>query len=563
MPRSLPPSRGSAPFSRRALPLSVCLLLGVGASLAPACTNTTSDAAEDAARGPSCDPSAGTDASRDATTSPGTAPGTDSTGESTESVEWVSFHTEIPFKSGDFHALIAGLFGTDAQAGKFIDNQEVSPGIYLGSVADPTTPQQSRVSLAFDDGTSTHRTLALVPASFDVGNTFLTTVDAAISTMTSEEAQSPGSSESYLLQYQVTSPKGGTFSFGVHGVLGTFSLVLDVASPTTNLAPGKIGTAATSTAPYDSIAGTVYFHMSKDDFDYFVQHAYGTAATIGQNFSDFELVPHNWLRLTVTPHLTDKFVDVGFKVLANDGTRIPIAQAPASVLAGATFQALVDHNMATMNAQEAVKAGSSTPFSIPFFYNDPSGGGVVQVIVNGTQGIYLVDYAVASPRHPLSEVPFNAYKPVTFTPPDAGANAACDKLGNPGIVLAPSGAFDITFTVSSVIVNSASLTVPLVGDIFCSTYKASDVTVAGPNNGAVALQNFTVKDASFVAGAPAPHYLTGDLPAGSYQILCGQDLHHDGNIGYGDPVTLPIGGITLACNLNPITVQFALLDPQQ
>jgi hypothetical protein len=216
-----------------------------------------------------------------------------------------------------------------------------------------------------------------------------------------------------------------------------------------------------------------------------------------------------------------------------------------------------------MNAQETAKAGSSSPFSVPFFYNDPSGGGVVQVIVNGTQGVYLVDYAVQSPRHTLTEVPFNAYKAVSFTPPDAGASAACDKLGNPGIVLAPSGAFDITFTVSSVIQNSSMLTVPLVGDIFCSTYKASDVTVAGPNNGAVALQNFTVKDASFVAGAPAPHYLTGDLPAGSYQILCGQDLHHNGNIGYGDPVTLPIGGITLACNLNPITVQFALLDPQQ
>ena len=297
----------------------------------------------------------------------------------------MSFHTEIPFKAGDFHALVAGLFATDAQAGKLIDNQEVSPGVYLTSAtADPTTPQQSRVALTFDDGTPTHRTLALVPASFDIGDTFLTTIDAAITTMQSEEAQSAGSSESYLLQYQVTSPKGGSFSVGVRGVTGTFSLVLDVASPTTNLAVDKIGTAAASTAPYDSIAGTVYFHMTKDDFDYFVQHAYGTAAAVGQNFDDFELAPHNWLRLTVTPHLTEKYVNVAFKVLANDGTRIPVASAPASVLAGATFQALVDHNMATMNAQEAAKPGSSTPFSVPFFYNSPSAGGVVQVIVNGS-----------------------------------------------------------------------------------------------------------------------------------------------------------------------------------
>ena len=89
------------------------------------------------------------------------------------------------------------------------------------------------------------------------------------------------------------------------------------------------------------------------------------------------------------------------------------------------------------------------------------------------------------------------------------------------------------------------------------------MTVEGPTANAVALQSFDVKGASFEKGAPAPHYLTGNLPAGDYQILCGQDLHHNGNIGYEDPVTIPIGGISLACNLNPITVQFALLDPQQ
>jgi len=87
--------------------------------------------------------------------------------------------------------------------------------------------------------------------------------------------------------------------------------------------------------------------------------------------------------------------------------------------------------------------------------------------------------------------------------------------------------------------------------------------VAGQNPNAVALQNFTVENASFQPGAPAPHYLTGALPDGEYQILCGQDiLHNGGNIGMGDPVTLPIGGFTIACNLNPVTVQFALLDPE-
>jgi len=525
------------------------LVFVAAAALVTACSSTTGEAVKDA----------GVDAPRASASGASTA--TDSTGESTESVEWVSYHQVIPFAGSDFHALASGLFGTDAQAGRFITKREVAPNIYLTGTADPSTPEQSRVSLTFDDGTSTPRTLALVPASFNVGNTFLATIDAAIATMQSEEAQSPGSSESYLLQYQVVSPKGGSFSFGVQGQTGTFSLVLDVSSPVTNLAPGKIGTAATRDTPYDLVAGTVYFHLTKNDFDYFVDHAYGTAATIGQNFNDFELVPHNWLRLTVTPYLAQQYVDVGFKVLTTQGARVPVTNAPASIVAGTTFQAMVDRAMTTMDAQEAAKPGSSFPFQVPFYYNDPTGGGVVQVIVQGNQGIYVVAYAIQSPRHTITEVPFNAYKPVVLNAAPPSATAACDKLGNPAIVLAPQGAFDITFTMSNVITNSTNLAHPLVGDIDCSTYKASDVTVAGPNNGAMPVQSFTVKGASFEKGAPTPHFLTSEVPAGSYQILCGQDILHNGNIGSGDPVTIPIGAVTLACNLNPVTVQFALIDP--
>jgi hypothetical protein len=487
----------------------------------------------------------------------------DSTGNSTQSVEWVSFHQVIPFQSSAFHALASGLFGTDAQNGKYISSQQMAPGVYLSSAADPSTPEQSRVSLVFDDGTSTMRTLALVPASFATGSLFVSTIDAAIATMVSEEAASPGSSSQYLIQYEVSSPHGGTFSFGVQGNMGVFSLVLDVSSPTTNLALGQIGTPANNDTPYDFIAGTVYFQSSQADFDYFVQHAYGSAASIGQNFDNFQLVPHNWLRLTVEPHLADKYVNVGFKVAMLDGTLVPVAQAPASILAGATFQTLADYNMTTMTKQEAAKPGSSFPFAVPFYYNDPEGGGVVSVLITGAQGIFTIDYGIQSPRHMLKEVPFNAYKPVSIALPDGSATAACNQLGNPGIVLAPEGAFDITFAVSSVVVSeAASLNLPLVGDIYCAVYKASDVTANGPNPGSNPVGNFVVPNASFQPGAPTPHYLTGTYPDGSYQVLCSQDITHYGGAGFNNPVTIPITGTPLACNLNPIKVEFAILDPQ-
>ncbi|HEY1696755.1 MAG TPA: hypothetical protein VGG39_31550 [Polyangiaceae bacterium] len=470
------------------------------------------------------------------------------------SEEWVNFHIEVPYAAGDFHGLASGLFGTDAQSGKFAANTEVSPGVFLSAVADPSTPQQTIVSLTYNDGSTTARPLAVVPASFAVGNVYLTTIDAAIAAM---QQQGAGGG-TFLLQYQVTSTQGGTFSFGVHAVNGVFTLVLDVSSPTTSLMPGNVGKPVSNTAPYDTINGTVWFTLTQDDFDYFVGHAYGADATAGQNFNDFELGSYDWLRLTVTPHLDQQYVNVSFAVLGNDGNRTPFANAPASILAGNTFQTLVDHAMSTMTAQEALKAGSSSPWTIPFYYSDPAGGGVVQVIAQGQAGVFNIAYAVSAPNNTLQDVSFLPYKPVTVKAAPSSATTACNNLGNKGIVLATEGAFDVTFTASPEVKSAAKG--PLVATLWCSVFNATDVTADGPVAGAHSFQDFSVPNADLSGNSP-PTFLTQAFPDGDYQILCFQDLAGDGNADAGDPVTLPIGSFPLACNLNPINVQFAVLNP--
>ena len=483
---------------------------------------------------------------------------TDSTGESTQSVEWVSYHSEIPFAAADLQALASGLFGPDAQSGKLVSSKEISPGVLLGAAADPTTPEQTRITLTVVDESMTNHTMAVVPASFAVGNVYVATIAAALAQV---QTDGPNSGDTILLQYQVTSTQGGTFSFGVHAVNNVVTLVIDVSSPTTSLAVGSIGMPATNNAPYDLINGTVWFGLTKDDFDYFASHAYGADQTAAQNFNDFPLVPYNWLRLTVTPHLDKKYVNVAFEVLGADGSRIPLAQAPASVLAGSLFQAVVDRSVSNMQAQEAAKAGSSTPWTVPFYYNDPVGGGVVQVVAQGQAGAFSIAYAVLSPRHTLTDVPFVPYNPVTVTPPSPTSTESCSQLGNRGIVAADEGAFDITFSASKVITTSPSLKGPLEGTIYCSLYNASDVTITGPNPNAKSLEDFELANANLSTGKP-PTFLTHVHPKGSYQVLCFQDLLGNGNPSMGDPVTLPVGSYPLACNVNPIAVQFALLDPE-
>lgn len=476
--------------------------------------------------------------------------------------EWVSFRLQLPLPD-DFTALTAGLIGAQAQAGKFVAERKLADGYVISSSADPATPGQGRVTVAFDDESGKHRRkLAEIPVSFGLGGTYVATVQAAMAKMKADMVKGgPDDGQPFFLEYRVVSSQGGSFTWAVRGDHGQFSLILEVASPRTSLAQAQIGQALQSAAAFDSIAGTVWFTMNKDDFDFFVDHAYGAGATSKQNFKDFQLVPHNWLRLSVEPHLDQQFVDVGFEVVTLDGKRLAIAKAPASILAGAAFQALVDRNMANSLKQEEAKKGASLPWETTFYYDHPQGGGVVRVVASGDKGVFRVAYAVESPLHALKDVPFLAYEPVVFPAKDPKADAACDQLGDPAIQPAAQGTLDITFHASKIILESKELKVPLKANIQCSVFKASDVTVMGPNDGVVELQSFQLTNADLQA-AVKPVFTTKLLLAGAYQVLCFQDLDANGDASKGDPVTLPIGGQEVACNKNPVIVEFSLLNPQ-
>ena len=520
-------------------------------SLATGACDAKSAASEDAVA--SADVGAG-----DAGNTGGTGTVADPTKETPS--EWVSFSLHQPLPA-DWDALASGLFADDAASGKFQPEREIASGYWIAAAADPSTPDQSRLTLTFakPDG-KTRRTLAVVPTSFAIGKVWLQTVRAAMAKMTADAAKDPAGAERFLLEYHVASTQGGMFTFGVEGNQGKYTLHVTVSSPRTSLVPDQIGHALQSAAAFDSIAGTVWFHLNKDDFDFFVDHAYGAGATSKQNFKDFRLFPHNWLRLTVDPHLDQKFVDVGFEVVTLDGQRIAVAKAPASILAGAAFQELVLHNMGTMLDAEAATPGSSQPWDSTFYYDHPDGGGVVRVVAHGELGKFNIAYAVETPQHALADVPFVAWPEVVFPAKDPKADAGCDQLGDPTIQLAAQGTLDMTFKAGKVVLDSKDLKVPLKGTIRCSIFHAADVTVVGPNDGAKSIQDFSVENADLQA-ATAPTFTSQLLTAGQYQVLCAQDLDNSGDASKGDPVTLPIGGQEVACNKNPVIIEFSLLNP--
>lgn len=484
-----------------------------------------------------------------------------------EPIEFVGLSVELPLTdAAELESRLGPLFGDAARGGATLDAAQIQPGLFLSSFPDARTPDQVVIELAMDtvEGRD-RRTILRVPASFDHGQLFLDTAAVALARAADEEAAEPGSMSPFFLEYRAVSPNGGSLTIEVAFENGAATLTIASHTPETSLQPGLVNAPAFGGEPYEQLAGTVWFTLSRDQFDFFSTRAYGITSGAAQNFQDFRLLPHDWLRLTVTPQLADEMVNVGFEVVDLEGRRIPFANAPASLLAGDQFRENVFRMVRNMLDQEAAEAGSSTRFTVPFHYDDPEGGGVVKVIAQGQGGVFQIAYAVESPRQRLRSVDFLPYQGVLDIPDELPPrDTSCADVGSTEAV---EGRFQIRFDASSTVRESDDLTDPLRGNVWGSVFRAEDVTLAGPNEGAEAVASFAFEDVDITTPGPGATYpLDVVLPVGEYQLLGFMDI--DGNAtadmadpDEGDPVTLPIGGYDLKCADQPIVVEFALLLP--
>lgn len=408
------------------------------------------------------------------------------------------------------------------------------------------------------------RTVASVPASTATGKTFIDAVDAALAQTDEVAADDPDGLAPWRIEYRSRSAQGGQVTVGVvfDPATGT-DLEVQAQGPTTSLLPDRINKAAAEGAPYETVYGLVWFDVERDQFDFFANRAYGISAGKSQNFKDFELVPHNWLRLTVTPELDEDRVSVGFDVITVDGRRVPVAKAPASLIAGEEFMQTVFRMAENTEAQEKAEPGSSTPWEVPFYYDDPEGGGVVEVIAQGKDGVSQIAYSIESPAKELDDLPFVPYTGTVEVPEDWDKPApTCKDVGSK---VATEGRFEITYQPSTT-VRGSELKAPLTGTVYGSVYKASDVKITGPLPGTTAVASIKDEGVDVQDGPSKAFPLDTDLPAGTYQILGFLDI--DGNADpndpgpdEGDPVMIPIGGFELSCAVQPVTAEFAIVLP--
>lgn len=484
--------------------------------------------------------------------------------------EFTGMTASKPIDLEGFMAMASGLFGADAAAGDFIDGAELSSGIRISSEAHPDASDQVVWTVTMDvttDAAPAARTVARVPAGLDAGATFISAVEVALTRHSEVVAKDVSGAEPFRLEYRTTSANGGAVVLAVDvddSRAQPVLLELRSDTPTTSLSPDSINSAAFEGAPYESIYGLVWFGVERDQFDFFVNRAYGLSAGKAQNFTDFELIPHNWLRLTVTPELDDDRVNVGFDVVTVDGDRVPIASAPASLIAGEQFMQTVFRMMDDAAEQNAVSPGSAAPWQAPFYYDDPEGGGIVEVIAQGEGDEAKIAYSIESPKRELADVDFVAYQGTVEVPEDWDAPPpSCEESGSEA---ASNGYFDVEFVASSTVLDS-ELKAPLAGVVYGSVFRSDEVKLTGPIDGAEAVASFTFDDIDVTAGPSRRTRLDQELPTGSYQVLGFLDIDGNADVAdpspdVGDPVFIPIGGFTMECATQNITAEFALTLPE-
>lgn len=481
---------------------------------------------------------------------------------SSQPIEFVSVALEWEVTEADFLAFVGPLFGEEAAAGTLHDHYALGPGIELTVTEDGSTAGQLVASFELTPPDNAEdrepRLITRVPMSLQMGAVFIDAVKAAFAAET-EAPWSPWS-----LDYKVRSANGGALVVtAALDETGRRTLRVANQNPETSLSPGEVNTPARTGQPWETVGGTVWFTLGRDEFDFFSRRAYGIGQGAEQNFRDFELQPHTWLRLTVTPQYALEMVDVGFEMVTVDGRRVPVAKAPASYIAGEQFQQNVLRLVDNMNAQEAAAPGSSRSWTAPFRYEDPEGGGIVEVIAQGKQGVFQIAYYVESPAFFLEDVDFVPLLGRVEIPENAGVfPEAC-----PPEEQADVGRFVLTFAASSTVTGSPNLKAPLRGPVWGAVYRSTDVTVAGPKPGTSAVIDFHFDDVDITNPDVTRQYDLGqDLPAGDYQILGFMDIDGTADLDSpdpdeGDPVLIPIGGYNLQCAVQAVTAEFAILLP--
>jgi hypothetical protein len=194
-------------------------------------------------------------------------------------IEYISLSLEWGIDGEAFEVFAGRLFGEQAAAGDRHDRTELNPGLTLTVLEDERTADQLIATLAitpaqgFNDATEP-RVITQVPVGFQVGGVWIDAVRAALARTDALRAEGETDFSPWNLDYKVRSAKGGALHLSVFiDEQGRTSLRLSTENPKTSLKAGEVNTPAQEGQPFETVSGTVWFTLGRDEFDFFSRRA--------------------------------------------------------------------------------------------------------------------------------------------------------------------------------------------------------------------------------------------------------------------------------------------------
>ncbi|MEE2788991.1 MAG: hypothetical protein VX589_16770 [Myxococcota bacterium] len=142
----------------------------------------------------------------------------------------------------------------------------------------------------------------------------------------------------------------------------------------------------------------------------------------------------------------------------------------------------------------------------------------------------------------------------------ATADGGCDES-----VKAPEGRFEVTFDTSDGLRVDDGLDGEFIGPVFGRIYRASDVSLLGPSEGATPVATFELDEVDLRTGPSEPFIVDTPLPAGEYQFLGYMDTDGNrddtGGPDLNDPIMIPSRPAVMECAVQSVTIQFPMLLP--
>jgi hypothetical protein len=428
----------------------------------------------------------------------------------------------------------------------------LGPGITIEVSLDPATAER-RVGtvLLAPAGAGEPETLLRVPLSAAYLELFM---EAAVQGLAATDGQA--NPTPFLATYDVVSPHGGGLTFRVtpgRMDIELRSMVSSLASDRLN-GPLPGGGDAHEVVSIEARLAMDYLTLRQLVLSVFDPTASGVNGDLCGALNDYAgNEPHTWYSLCIRVDDPLLPVSVDVDLVTRDGRKLPIARSPGGLRTAMLWLTAMDRVAAAarQDADEDAQVLSSA-----FDYRDPKVQGGAVFTASSLNGKIVFDHRSITPPSALPDVaPVERPVPRPLVPlPDD----PCPDLGS---VAALKGTIIVDAKLDAAMIAYSDFNVPLAGAVRASIYKAEDVTIAGPREGAEVFDTFAIEDLALGTDAPAGRHVSPELRAGTYMVLGYYDVGGDADADdpqpvAGEPVSLPLRRIELQCAEQPATLLF-------